>query len=436
MQKIAEKNGGKCLSKTYLNQKHKLKWMCSEGHVWKAVPSTILYLNSWCPKCAGNQPLTIQDMHNTAKERGGKCLSKKYINNSTHLKWICSEQHEWTATPNTIRSGHWCPNCKYFHGEAICRITFETIFNKKFIKCRPKWLISSSGYPMELDGYCKYYNLAFEYQGRQHFDITYLSPNKKFLKKRIKDDKLKISLCKKHNIDLIVINYKDDLIKLPSIIKKRTKHIKFKGKYINFDQKIDFNKLYQHQSKIRDMQKLAEKNKGKCLSDKFISNTLNLRWMCSDGHEWAATPKNIKKGRWCPKCAGKQPLTIQDMHNTAKERGGKCLSKKYINNKIKLKWMCDKGHIWKAKSDNVRSGSWCPECAGNIRLNIKDIHNHAEEKGGKCLSKKYINNRTKLKFICAKGHIWKTTSDSLINAKTWCPICAIEFKANLLRKFN
>ena len=43
--------------------------------------------------------------------RGGKCLSKKYINTKSKLKFECSEVHVWEATPNAVQGGTWCPKC-------------------------------------------------------------------------------------------------------------------------------------------------------------------------------------------------------------------------------------------------------------------------------------------------------------------------------------
>jgi hypothetical protein len=51
------------------------------------------------------------------------------------------------------------------------------------------------------------------------------------------------------------------------------------------------------------------------------------------------------------------------MQALAKTKGGKCLSKKYINGKNKLKWQCGKGHQWKTTSMCVFSGNWCPTCS-------------------------------------------------------------------------
>jgi len=50
-------------------------------------------------------------MHHIAEKRGGKCLSQRYINNHTKLKWECKFSHQWKAAPGKIKSGKWCPIC-------------------------------------------------------------------------------------------------------------------------------------------------------------------------------------------------------------------------------------------------------------------------------------------------------------------------------------
>lgn len=55
-------------------------------------------------------------------------------------------------------------------------------------------------------------------------------------------------------------------------------------------------------------------------------------------------------------------LTIEDMHRLTKENGGKCLSTKYVHSKTHLLWECSQGHQWKATPNNVKNGSWCPKC--------------------------------------------------------------------------
>ena len=61
-------------------------------------------------------------------------------------------------------------------------------------------------------------------------------------------------------------------------------------------------------------------------------------------------------------------LTIEQMHALAKERGGVCLSTVYVNSYTKLRWRCSEGHEWEATPSNVkRLDSWCPACVGTLR---------------------------------------------------------------------
>jgi len=96
---------------------------------------------------------------------------------------------------------------------------------------------------------------------------------------------------------------------------------------------------------------------------------------------------SIKGGSWCPYCVGTAKLTIEEMHQIAKSRGGKCLSDKYINNATKLKWQCKKGHVWETipmavKRHKGTKGSWCPQCNGTIKLTIKEMRQIAKSRGG------------------------------------------------------
>jgi hypothetical protein len=57
LQEIAKQNGGKLISKYYLNSRSKLMWECAKGHVWEAFPQKIKEGKSWCRVCAGRKPL-------------------------------------------------------------------------------------------------------------------------------------------------------------------------------------------------------------------------------------------------------------------------------------------------------------------------------------------------------------------------------------------
>ena len=290
MENLAAEKNGRCLSEKYVNASTKLKWECEKGHSWEATPNSILR-GRWCPTCDGSKRFTIEEMKQIASERGGWCLSDEYLDFSTNLRWECRLHHVWEATPRAITEGNWCPEC-----------------------------------------------------GGSNL------------------------------------------------------------------------------STIIGMQDLAAEKGGLCLSDNYVDALTKLRWQCSKNHIWEATPEAIINGSWCPECARARRYTIEGMAELAAEQGGLCLSDKYVNSTTKLKWQCAKGHVWEATPRVVKQGSWCPECAGTIRLSIAEMQQMAEERGGKCLSDKYVDLSTKVKWQCAKGHVWEAAIRD-IKEGSWCPEC-------------
>ena len=69
--------------------------------------------------------------------------------------------------------------------------------------------------------------------------------------------------------------------------------------------------------------------------------------------------------------------TIEEMKIMAHKKWGKCLSEKYVNNNTKLKWQCEKGHVWDSIPHGIKKGQWCPVCGGTLKLTIEDCtHNN------------------------------------------------------------
>ena len=348
VKKYAKSKSGKCLSKKYINAHTKLKWECSEGHIWNADFSHIKR-GQWCPYCSGRRK-TIKNMQKIAEERNGECLSKKYINNKTKLKWKCEHGHVWEAIPHNINRGAWCPYC---------------VGNKKKnIKDMQKLAKNNNGKCLS----DKYVN-----------DGT----------------KLKWECSEGHIWEAV-----------PNSIKR--------GVWCPYCAKVA-------SKTIEDAHKLAQKNNGKFLSDVYLNCSVKYKWQCEFGHIWKATYSSINSGQWCPYCAG-QIVTLKDMQKLAQERDGKFLSKKYINANTKLEWQCSEGHVWNATPSNIQQGKWCPYCVGRYQT-IQDMQKLAKKKKGKCLSGKYIDAHTKLRWQCEKGHIWKATPSQIKNCNLWCPYC-------------
>jgi len=89
------------------------RWHCQCGYEWRATGRAMIKRkrDKLCQGCAGTAPPTIEDMERWAVTKGGHCLSTEYINNRHKLRWQCANGHEWTAKWSNIRGGTWCPFC-------------------------------------------------------------------------------------------------------------------------------------------------------------------------------------------------------------------------------------------------------------------------------------------------------------------------------------
>jgi len=211
-------------------------------------------------------------------------------------------------------------------------------------------------------------------------------------------------------------------------------------------------------ARLSEMQEIATSRGGKCLSTTYLNARTHLQWECAEGHQWRATPDQVKGGKnktgnWCPKCARvrarqKQLGSINELIELAASKGGKCLSTEYKGVHAHHLWECSFGHRWEAvplsiKGRPSKSGSWCPECSGNKRLSIEAMEEVARSRGGRCLSGNYVNTYRKLCWECSEGHTW-TAPPARILRGGWCPkcnfstgekICRIYFETLFAKKF-
>ena len=71
MKNLAARLGGYCLSEVYFNSKQKLKWQCSQGHVFSMRPNNVQQ-GQWCNYCAGLAPKNITDISDFVKKKEGR----------------------------------------------------------------------------------------------------------------------------------------------------------------------------------------------------------------------------------------------------------------------------------------------------------------------------------------------------------------------------
>lgn len=185
---------------------------------------------------------------------------------------------------------------------------------------------------------------------------------------------------------------------------------------------------------IQEMKDIAKQRGGECLSDKYIGYLKNLKWKCAKGHIWETNPSNILNNSWCQRCAfDKKMLRIEDLKRIAQNKNGKLLSRKYKGATYKYKWQCNKGHTWYAVYPPIKfDNCWCPKC--DTMKTIENCKTIAKLRNGRCINpENYINNRNKLKWECKNEHQWDA-SPSHIQEGRWCPYCIENKSENKCRE--
>ena len=132
--RTAEQKGGECLSDKYFNNHTLMEWKCGKcSYIWSADLNHVKDAGRWCPQCAGNLRLTLEEAQQIAKARGGKCLSIEYINVEEPMDWECGDcKSRWSTSFHSIKHMKtWCPNCRY-KGETETRKIFEDVTSRMF----------------------------------------------------------------------------------------------------------------------------------------------------------------------------------------------------------------------------------------------------------------------------------------------------------------
>jgi hypothetical protein len=289
-------------------------------------------------------------------------MSATYVNNETKLRWRCAAGHEWEAAPGLVKDGRWCPHCAH-----VARLSLNAM--QAIAASRGGSCVAAEYVDVETP-------LSWKCETGHQWTAT------------------------------------------PASIRR--------GSWCS-------SCVHNRRLELEEVQRLARQRGGKCLSTEYVNNRHPLLWECKRGHRWRAMPANVKggkrkRGTWCLQCYNlrrrfRTKGSIQRMERLARRRGGLCLSEEYINSRVKLLWQCDKGHCWRAVPYALQGGSWCPVCARTQKLTLEEFRSLAARKGGRCLSDRYRNKATPLRWQCALGHCWYA-QPGRIKRGTWCAKCA------------
>ena len=201
------------LLEDYINSKTKILMKHNKcGFEWKVAPDNFL-AGTKCPKCNINrQRLTTEEFKKRVFNKVGNdyTVLGDYINYNTKILMKHNKcNNEFEMSPTHFLNGERCPKCRNYKGEERIEnwlkknnIDYKTQFSFKDLYYKDKNKALKFDFKLEYeDGSL----LLIEFDGIQHFQNWYYNSLENI---KIRDN-LKNEYCKKNNIELLRITYKD-----------------------------------------------------------------------------------------------------------------------------------------------------------------------------------------------------------------------------------
>ena len=352
------------------------EWICQLGHRWVAT----VYSRSGgtgCPVCA-NRVISIgfNDLATTnpelAAQADGWDPRSVVANSGKKVKWKCSHDHSWVATPDSRSGGTGCPVC----AGRVVSIGFNDLAT------------SNPQLAAQADGWDPKSVVAFS--------------NKKVRWKCSSGHSWSAVISSRSNGN--GCPYCSGHFINPGVSDLATTNPELAAQADGWDPKLlsaFSNKRVQWKCHLGHLwnASVGDRSKGNgcpfCSGHKVLAgfndlSTKHLKiaaqangwdpttvtsqthksfdWKCNLGHTWSATVKNRFKSDGCPICSNKRLLVgFNDLATTnpdlAADADGWDPTTIFANNNRSFKWKCNLGHTWNATANNRSGGRGCPSCA-------------------------------------------------------------------------
>ena len=189
-----------------------------DGCEWSSYVCNLLNQSAGCPECTKQR---IRELESFSQEEFEQRVYSKYphinvvgryVNRTTRIKCKCLlHDIEYDVSPRTLlySSGTGCPECYQSIGERsmiqiLQKMGYDIKTQHTFVDCKYINVL-------RFDAYSQKYNIAFEYQGQQHYYPVDFSGDMEIAQREFElcqiRDKIKRKYCQANNIYLIEIPY-------------------------------------------------------------------------------------------------------------------------------------------------------------------------------------------------------------------------------------
>ena len=423
----------------------RVKWKCDKGHSWDSAISTRVSIGPGCPVCSNQRVLAgHNDMATThpelARQAHGWNPSEYIAGTNKRLEWKCALGHTWIAGGNARVRGRGCPYCagNYVWVGFNDLGTTQPDLAKQAHGWDPTTVSSRSGLKKDWlcsEGHVYGARVADRTAGRG---------------------------CPVCQNDQILIGYNDLATTHPELaaqahgwdpttvvagsVKSLPWRCSFGHEWVSrvghratgVGCPVCSNKKVLQG--INDLATTHPELAAEVVGDAALQVTFGsgkkLRWRCSEGHEYGATPSARRRGEGCPICSNHQVLPgyndlATENPELAAEAHGWDPETVAPGSSKRLAWRCREGHIWKAVVAERRLGYGCRVCSGLEALrgfnDLATTHPAlAAEADGWDAGSVTARSGLRKPWKCKLGHTWSVKTNVRVAGKG-CPYCSNTF---------
>lgn len=178
---------------------------------------------------------------------------------------------------------------------------------------------------------------------------------------------------------------------------------------------------------LQQVQKRFECKNYTLLSSSYENIYQKLYYKCSCGETDSVSLGDLGKRVGCKSCSPhKHPISLEEVKSLFGEYGYILLSTVYTNRRTPLEYICRCGSIARKSVKRLDTHHHCHKCKPNTTtaLTIDDIRLRFKNYGFVLISDIYVNNETKLKFLCHCGEVGYCSVSNLRQSTKGCGRCS------------